>query len=244
MRPTAGGEEKIVFTAAPGIWPLRWFPDSQALLIRQGDGYGQSVVHRVEIADGRATEVYRGALPIGPPAVLAAPDGDTLLWVRCDAPGYLTPPAQAGSNCGLVRYNLQTKSESVETLSGIVDGMQIVSSPDGKWLAMRGRLPSASVYSLFVRPAAEGGRLVELVHGVTGIAEPFTFTPDSKQVLYAVVDTSPPFHEFRVVPVEGGTPKSIPLAGQSPSFHPDGRLAYTQSSSRYETWMVRNLPLK
>jgi len=238
VRPTTGGDEKVLSIGGGnpnmGEGLPRWFPDSQALMIRRVIA-GQDILYRIEVADGGVTEIYRGPLGNGMPEVIAAADGNVLLWVRCGS---------AGSNCTLVRYDLQKKSETVEALGEILGGSKIVASPDGKWLAMRGRVPSQNLFSLFVRPTATGGELVELVRGVTGLNESFVFTPDSKQVFYSVVDTTPPFHEFRVVPVGGGTPISVPLAGQSPSLHPDWRFAYTQNSTRFEAWMVRNLPLK
>jgi hypothetical protein len=116
-------------------------------------------------------------------------------------------------------------------------------------LAVRGRSPSASVFSLFVRPMAAGGRLVEVARGDdrTTIWGPgFAFTPDNKQLLYAVHDRDRPNKEFRVVPIEGGTPISIPLPNvQAATFHPDGRLAYTANPGVIqENWMIRDLPLK
>jgi hypothetical protein len=138
----------------------------------------------------------------------------------------------------------------VEALSEVVQVGSLASSSDGRYLAMRGRSPSASVFSLFVRPMAAGGRLVEVARedDRTTIRGPgFTFTPDNKHLLYAVQGRDSPYNAgFRVVPVEGGTPRSIPLQNvQIATFHPDGHLAYTAFPGLIqETWMIRDLPLK
>jgi hypothetical protein len=72
----------------------------------------------------------------------------------------------------------------------------------------------------------------------------FTFTSDSKHLLYQAALPASQLNELRIVPVEGGQSKALPIKGQFPSMHPDGRLTFTQMSGGPETWMVRNLPLK
>jgi Tol biopolymer transport system component len=226
-RPTAGGDERVLFRNHTGFW---WFPDSQALLVRHRAG-DHMVLDRVELADARVTDLYhppdstRGA----PPFLDITPDGHTLLWVRCEPFGH----------CELVRHDLQTKTETVEALNEIVNGGAVSVSPDGNWLAIYG-VPPGRKASIFVRRAAAGAKLVEVAHPEEdeGIFPTFTFTPDSKRIVYTAKS------ELRTVPVEGGTPRPIGLKGRDPSFGPDGRLAYTQYSLRIDTLVVRNLPLK
>ena len=237
VRAAAGGEEKVI----PAIRNFRaWFPDSKALLnerlnpIGRG-GDGQAIFERVEVQDGRTTELYRGD-PL--PFVTVAPDGNALLGLRCNAP----------RPCDLVRYDLRTKSETVETLSEIsrnVLGTPIEISPDGKWMAVFGGLASGSGRGLFVRPTA-GGKLVELVRetATEGFGQGLTWTHDSKQIIYAVTAPSQGIwfpQAFKAVPVGGGAQKIIPLKGSQPSLDPSGRLVYTVSSARSEIWLARNL---
>ena len=101
-----------------------------------------------------------------------------------------------------------------------------------------------------MKPMAPGGKLVELARDeerLTIRSDSFTFTPDSTHILYATQALSDGVwreSEFRVIPVEGGTPRTIPVSGSEPSFLPDGRLIYSTGGRRADIWMVRNLPLK
>jgi Tol biopolymer transport system component len=243
LRAAAGGEEKEM--PMPGVTyahPRIWFPDSKALLNLRRDG-SQVIFERMEVPDGRITELYRSA-PLrgvpGPPAPVflfeVSSDGNAVVGYRCDH--------STSKPCDLVRYDLQKKSETiVETLSEISDIRSIGLSPDGKQVALIGL--SGSGYRLFVRPAP-GGTLVELARGTEaeGVQGEIVWTPDSKQIIYAVTAPSGGiwgFKEFRAIPVGGGAPTIIPLKGTLSGLDPGGRLAYTVNSSRTELWVARNL---
>jgi Tol biopolymer transport system component len=227
VRPAAGGEEKIV-DAATGSG---WTPDSKALVKRGGDN-GREIHQRVEIADGRVTEFYRPPEGSATSPLAETPDGNELLGFRCDSPA---------KPCDFVRYDLRTKSETVEPLSEFrqIYGRQAV-SPDGKWLAtvgIRGSGVSGSA-TLFVKPTA-GGKLVELATG--SFHQGIDRTPDSKQIVYAVAGASADESELMTVPVDGGAPKALSLKGDRMSIDPVGRLAYTVHTTRTATWVARNL---
>ena len=67
------------------------------------------------------------------------------------------------------------------------------------------------------------------------------WTPDSKQIVYAIAGTSPDEGELMAVPVDSGSPKSLSLKGDRVSIDPSGRLAYVVHASRTATWVARNL---
>lgn len=226
VRATIGGEERVLYHLA-GVGAYVWLPDSSALLVRRRAGV-VSGLNRIDV-DGRVTELDWGAFPPGMPVVIEG--GKALLWSRCNSAG-----------CELARIDTQTKTEAIEPMDGFVERGPSLLSPDGKWLAIVGRVPSTTVFSLFVRPAAAGGKLVERVHGIvtTTGAPTFAFTPDSKQVIY---QSEAPLNELRIVPVDGGPSVSTRIIGQYPSFHPDGRLTYTQITGSPEVVMLRNLRL-
>jgi Tol biopolymer transport system component len=244
VRPVVGGEERTLPVKQHGnrIVGPRWFPDSRAVLLGRTEG-DQMILERVEVADGRRTEIYRGK-STGPPnwrSALVTPDGKAVVWLRRGA--------TTESSRDLVRYELDTRSETVQALGEI--GAYLFTppaiSPDGKWLAFAAPpRPGPGDFGLFVMPAV-GGKPVELarstegavIAGYAGVA----WTPDSKHILYLVQQVSGGERgEFRGVPIEGGTPKVIPLNGRAPTFHPDGRLAYSASKGWTELWLISNLP--
>jgi hypothetical protein len=227
VRATIGGEERVLYHLA-GVGGYAWLPDSSALLVRRRAG-DMSGLQRIDVPDGHVTELDWGAFPPGMPVVTEG--GKSLLWSRCNSVG-----------CELARIDTQTKTEAIEPMGGFVERGPSVLSPDGKWLAIVGRTPSTTIFSLFVRPAAAGGKLVERVHGIvrsTGTPT-FVFTPDSKQVIY---QAEAPLNQLRIVPVDSGPSVSTRIIGQYPSFHPDGRLTYTQTTGSPGVVMLRNPPL-
>lgn len=243
VRPAAGGEEKILLVRQHGNAARpQWFPDSKAVLLGYSKG-DQSVLERVDVVDGRRTEIYRGksAAPPNWRSAFVTADGKAVQWLRCTGP--------AERSCALVRYDLETKSETVRELGeiGAYSFSPPAASPDGKWLAMVAYPRGPGDCDLLVMPAA-GGKPAELATCAEGalIAHAgFAWTPDSTHVLYLVQPVSGgPQREFRAVPVAGGAPKTIPLQGdgRSPTFHPDGRLAYSVPKTWQELWVIRNLP--
>lgn len=137
-----------------GVGTFKWFPDSSAILVREKAG-AQSALRRVAIADGKVTELDWGTFLPGLPSI--AEGGRTLLWFECDRAG----------RCNLIRIDTQTKSRTSELMNVLPMRINVV-SPDGKWLAIIGRAPSSDVASLFVRPVASGGKLVEIAPGSRG----------------------------------------------------------------------------
>ncbi len=227
VRPSAGGEEKDVYRNG-GMF--RWLPDSEALLIHRAGGM-ESLLDRVSASDGRVQEIGWGMFTAGLPSVIGK-DNREYFWARC----------KAGA-CELARVNTATKEETVERLEGITERGPMAISPDGKWLALLGVSPARRNNSIFIRHTAPGGKLVEVAQGVERVPGDYTFAfiPDSSAIVYTSIQ---PAHELLAVPLSGGAPVSTGLQGEFPSFHPDGRLAYTKTTNRVETWMLRNLSLK
>lgn len=116
-------------------------------------------------------------------------------------------------------------------------------SPDGRWLAMHGRLTKDGNAGIIMIPAAGGApRMLAPDAGDNS----FAWTPDSKRLLF--VRKVQGQQEIYSVSLDGAAPQTtgIRMPGlSSPSLHPDGkRLLFTAIDSTSEVWSLSNLPTK
>lgn len=166
-----------------------------------------------------------------------SPDGQSIYWCSY----------RDSEKLSSIRvYNLKSKKEKeIWRGEGYVGGF--VPSPDGQWLAMdigRGRGYDAPVGHLAIMPVS-GGEIRKLVRvGLDALA----WTPDSKQLLFAKFTAESGWgtsrDELWVIPMSGGTPKSLKLTSRglwNLTIHPDGqKIAYTSANSEAEIWVMEN----
>lgn len=112
-------------------------------------------------------------------------------------------------------------------------------SPDGKWLAMIGRLVRGGPVGVLLMPTSGGApRML-----ATGAGDNvLSWTPDSKHLFYVKSEAGQ--EEFFAVSIEGGAPVATGIRGRGLiglSLHPDGKRAlFSSRESSAEVWSLRN----
>jgi Tol biopolymer transport system component len=116
-------------------------------------------------------------------------------------------------------------------------------SPDGKWLAMVGRLVRGGPTGVLLMPTAGG---VPRMLAREASDNMLTWTPDSKHIFYMSFRDAK--EEILAVSIDGGEPVATGIRGRGligPSLHPDGKRAlYSQRESTAEVWSLRNFMKK
>jgi len=277
----AQGTPVVAVTSYPGrnMWPS-WSPSGDAFAYYSDREAG--VGHRLVIrhTDGKET-VASAAFPAfafppnwcGGDQLFDFTTGEVRRMLRNTTP----LPSQLGISpaCGsayisaqtdnlgrrIYRYEIATDKETDLLLDrGELATMPLV-PPDGKWLALWGRLEGSTKTTVMLLPA-QGGSLRALdVDGLNDYG--YSWTPDSKRLLVSRRVESAggkgPEDELFWVSVEGGAPQPIGIrmpggfstlsasrVGLSPpSLNPDGkRLLYSATETSNELWVLRNLALK
>ncbi len=246
VRRVSDGEEYVMPLRQGGGTnqiPVRWFPDSKALLLPRGEKDDEMVVERVEVPGGARSVVYRGKMSLPTQWTMIALPGGRLRWAACKP--------EDRRSCEVILRRIDTGEETRHPADRGETARAPLLSPDRKWQAEIVRRPGGmgDDWDLYVRPAG-GGQSVILARSGDGAwirrSGGMTWSPDSKHLIYVVAGGSSTESnaawEFRLVSREGGEPMRIPIDGRWPALLPDGRLVFGTQSSREELWAIRNLP--
>ncbi|MEK7403741.1 MAG: hypothetical protein AAB225_01405, partial [Acidobacteriota bacterium] len=147
----------------------------------------------------------------------------------------------------IYRYELATGKET-DLLTDAGDWATGPSvSPDGRWLALHGKLDGGKEWDILLLSTAGGPLRMLDAQSLWGLS----WTPDSKRLMYARrvgMSEHGPVNELHWVAVEGGAPQPMGIRmpnAARPSLNPDGkRLLFSASEGINEFWVLRNLPLK
>jgi Tol biopolymer transport system component len=116
-------------------------------------------------------------------------------------------------------------------------------SPDGRWLALYGKLEGGSRAGILVLSTAAGPlRMLDQ----DGLSRNYAWSPDSKRLL-TIHKASGEENELYYTEVDGGNPQptGIRMPGLAhPSLNTDGtKLLFGSATTVNEFWVLRNLPL-
>jgi Tol biopolymer transport system component len=145
-------------------------------------------------------------------------------------------------------YRSDTSGEITELFTDSGDWATVPRvSPDGRWLALYGKLEGGKESGILLLSTAGGPLRMLDLETLPG----HVWTPDSKRLMYVRTVKRPDGqgkeNELYWVPVEGGTPQAtgIRMRGPiTPSLNPDGkRLLFSTRETTNEFWVLRNLPL-
>jgi Tol biopolymer transport system component len=219
---------KETVAADPIRWPVvpHWCGSGEGLI---SWGTPTAVRHRIfDARTGEASAPDIGVKGLRAPFQLGLSPDCKAVYVS----SYLRETKQRR----IYRYDISTARET-DLLTDAGDWATGPSvSPDGRWLALHGKLEGGKESGILVLSTA-GGPLRMLAPASWGKQ----WTPDSKHLMYSHND------ELYWVSVEGGAPQSmgIRMPGvRFPSLNADGRrLLFEATESFAEFWVLRNLPL-
>ncbi|MBI4909888.1 MAG: PD40 domain-containing protein [Acidobacteria bacterium] len=240
------GKETVV--ADPIRWAafpfLHWCGNGEGLL-----SFGTAQPWQVRIFDAQSGDAL-------PPDVSVKGLRDPLQWgtspdcktvyVSSRTP-YTADPSPRKRR--IYRYDIATARETDLLIDAGEWATHPSVSPDGRWLALRGKLEGGKESGILVL-SASGGPLRMLAPGDDLMFH--SWTPDSKRLMYSRSDKPGEWwaveRELYWAPVEGGVPQSMGLHMQgagAPSLNPDGkRLLFSAYQSTKELWVLHNLPLQ
>ncbi|MDP2996056.1 MAG: tetratricopeptide repeat protein [Bryobacterales bacterium] len=235
------GQETVV--AEPARWTEylpHWCGGGDRLL-----SWGTPSTRQIRLFDARTGAASPPDLRING---VRAPSWDLGVSPDCQSV-YVSSYSGATKQRRIYRYDVSTGKET-DLLTDAGEGWSAepTVSPDGRWLALHGKLEGGKEVSILVLSTA-GGPLRMLVPAERRY---HFWTPDSKRLMYVQSverpDGQATENELYWVPVEGGVPRSMGIrmpGALFPSLHPDGkRLLFSASESTNELWVLRNLPLK
>jgi Tol biopolymer transport system component len=204
---------------------LSWMPDGRSLLVGAIDLKGRSGVFRLDLSTGDIQPIVPGAT-----IATVSPDGGTLFYE-------IGPSGPA-----VVMRDLGTGQENVIYPHAAAT---IAVSPDGRWLALQGPIPSADgkpasrAIVLVPKSGGEPRVLWRLDSTEASGHNRLAWSRDSKFVLSVGAGD-----ELWREPVDGGTPQKLGVTVPGVtrlSMHPDGRrLAISAGSRKVEVWAMEN----
>jgi len=229
IQTLATGDTKLLSLPVGDIMNPTWSRDGRTITI-QGNGF--QALFSVDVETGAVAKVIDakpGESSMSFPEL--SRDGSYLFGLRPIA-GLDSRPSSR-----LIRRDVKSGTETTVTTEPIAGFEE---SPDGQWLALRGR-----GVELFVVPAS-GGEPRRLP-AVTGWPlTPFSgWSADSRSML--VVKRIRDTFEIWQVPIDGSAPRFTGIGTRGPvtqiRAHPDGRqLAISQVGEKYQTWVLSNIP--
>jgi Tol biopolymer transport system component len=143
---------------------------------------------------------------------------------------------------GIYKFDSTTGAKS-NVLTDAPNWSGLLLSPDGRWLAVYGKLEGGTREGILVASTAGGAvRMLD----ADGVGRNYSWTPDSKRLL-SIHKADGGENELFYTSVEGGTPQptGIRMKGLShPSLNADGtKLLFGSATTENEFWAMRNLPL-
>jgi Tol biopolymer transport system component len=230
IRSMETGEEREITPKLKNLWlRLRWSRDGRGLLAGGVDNGGQVGIFRIDPQTGDATLVAPLDTRCCTPGFDGSPDGKLLLYVsgqeRHQQPrGLFVRDLEANRDTELARHPRMH---------------YVAASPDGRQVVFSIEDEETQSIALMVLPAT-GGTPREIVRVKSGLVYSFTWTPDSRYVIYAERGKPPLWR----VPAQGGPPQRFELTVPGPqwvSVHPDGqRLAIGTVQPHTEIWVMEN----
>jgi Tol biopolymer transport system component len=139
----------------------------------------------------------------------------------------------------IYRIDLETRQETDLYSDDAEWSLAPSVSPDGKWLALVGRLVRGGPVGVLLMPPSGGTpRMLATKSG----DDVLSWTPDSKHVFY--LDRRGDQPEIFAAPIGGGAPVATGIRGpglSGLSLHPDGKRAlFSRRESSAEVWSLRN----
>ncbi|MDP9176083.1 MAG: hypothetical protein M3O61_00215 [Gemmatimonadota bacterium] len=255
-RPTGGGERYLVVRDADGaserayplpgfgrVFELNWYRDGKAVLVSARGPRSRFGLYRVDLADGRVTQILDRVIGRRPGMNMTAfsPDGRTLYYVINDTQARVARIIARDVNTGAERDVFTTRVTTPETQL-----TSLVLSPSGSELAFT-RLDSvpANLAELLVVPVS-GGATRQVARAGKWLGAT-AWTADG-QIVYErdITNDERPGHPHELLQVSatGGQSRVIGTVRDTsrPRLSPDGRRVLVSSGeARSEVWMAENL---
>jgi len=248
IQSVATGDVREIRPKLSYLGNFSWSPDGRSFVAGATNLRGRSGVFRVDAFTGEVAQLLDLTPRGGSAYPQLSPDGKRIYYRR---------QLSGSSEYNIVERDLASGEEREVIGAGVTNG-PISLSPDGRWIAMGKRLPSATggsdLASAIVLIPVAGGESREVLR----TAQPeerfanfqgMPWTPDSRAIL--VRKRLPESSELWLVPIAGEPARRLEVdvndwAGGpvgAPSLHPDGRqIAFLQMSSEPVTqvWALEN----
>jgi len=271
LLPSDGSEPREFPTPAQQLWDLRWFGDSRGLGITGHDAKGERTLFRLTLATG---EWKTFPLPATAPGMVW--NGMHFDW---NADGrryfYVWQDALTDSDFTIVERDLQSDRERIVFRGSVKSSNLCCSmyrglrfSPDRRLLAFTSTRDQHGIVVLdldtgqarVVHDKAVGETYTYTDSDSQGFSGLPTWLPNGRALLVLRTEntgTDKQAMDLRLIPVDGGEVRRIPLRaeltrllspGRGPRptmgnvvWSPDGgRLAFVLKSSRVETWVLES----
>ncbi|MBI4908337.1 MAG: PD40 domain-containing protein [Acidobacteria bacterium] len=231
------GKETVVADPARWTGGLHWCATGDRLT-----SWGTPMANQLQLFDARTG----AALPPQPINGLSAP---YQLGFSPDCTAvFVSTYSRQTKRRRIYRYDVSTgKQTDILADSGEWATYPRV-SPDGRWLALYGRLEGSMETGIVVVSTTGGApRMLD-----SKVQWGHNWTPDSRRLLYARsvkgTDGKGEENELFWIAVEGGAPQSMGIrmpGARAASLNPDGnRILFSASSEvSNELWVLRNLPI-
>lgn len=251
-RPTGAGERFLVVGDATGanerayplpgfgrVFELNWYRDGKAVLVSARGPRSQLGLFRIDLADGRITQIVDRVVGRRPGMNMTAfsPDGRTLYYFFGN---------REGETARIVGRDLGTGAErEVFTSRPGETFTSLVLSPNGSELAFTLLHSVPNRFELLVVPV-NGGATREVAKGDKWLGAT-AWTVDGQIVYERDIDNDQrPGHPHELLQVAAAGGQSRPVGtsrdASRPRLSPDGRRVLVSSGeARSEVWMAENL---
>jgi Tol biopolymer transport system component len=239
---TAAGEvvREWTFDLRMQRYDMQWSPDGQSVLLPAIDERGRDGIYRIDLTSGELQSVRRFTLGESDGGFSISPDGGSLYYAR-----RRTVDGELDDDLiEIVRYDMSSGVE--EPLHRVSHPGPVVVSPDGEWLAYRGRASGAEQAIRLYRTDGSEARILHRIDTGNFIAIA-DWTPDGRRLLFTIAPNYPdPPLELWHVSMTGGDARRIgeipDWRVDGPALHPDGgTIAYRAGSLRGEIWALEGL---
>ena len=153
--------------------------------------------------------------------------------------------ANAAAHPALYKFDSVTGAKS-NVLADTRNWSPLLLSPDGRWLAMYGKLQGGTRAGILVLSTTDNSLRMLDPDGLSRPLSNYSWSPDSKRLL-SVHKADGGENELYYTPVGGGRPQptGIRMPGLAhPSLNADGtKLLFGSATIQNEFWVMRNLPL-
>ena len=215
-------------------FPAHWCGDGERLL-----AVGARAGGVVRLFDGRTAATLKEQLPVS--RLMGPGDSFTHVTFSRDCQSFYLSTGRPQR--AIIKFVEATGEKSVLLADKGESASEPVLSPDGRWLAMQGKLDGGTETGILLLSTAGGSlRILD----VAGLRWTYKWSPDSKRLLYARRVSGSENELYWAAP-EGGAPQptGIRMPGLAhPSLNADGtKLLLGAATAVNEFWVLRNLPL-